>query len=70
VGGVKGREKGPGTYGSPITNVSPAFTEGTTPRDPTSAAAASLCRASVGPGQRAVWVVDRVVTATYERMSP
>jgi hypothetical protein len=31
-----------GTYGSPITNVSPAFTEGTTPRDPTRAAAASL----------------------------
>ena len=30
------------TYGSPITNVSPAFTEGTRPRDPTRAAAASL----------------------------
>jgi hypothetical protein len=30
------------TYGSPITNVSPAFTEGTRPSDPTKAAAASL----------------------------
>jgi len=33
------REK---TYGSPMTKVSPAFTEGTKPSDPTNAAAASL----------------------------
>ena len=32
------------THGSPITNVSPAFTEGTRPSDPTKAAAASLIR--------------------------
>lgn len=30
------------THGSPMTNVSPAFTDGTSPRDPTRAAAASL----------------------------
>ena len=34
--------RGVATYGSPITNLSPAFTEGTTPREPTRAAAASL----------------------------
>lgn len=46
------------TYGSPITNLSPAFTEGTTPREPTRAAAASL--ASVKPGQCAVWEFDGI----------
>ena len=30
------------TYGSPITNESPALTDGTRPSEPTSAAAASL----------------------------
>lgn len=30
------------TYGSPITKESPAFTDGTRPNEPTSAAAASL----------------------------
>lgn len=30
------------TYGSPMTKLSPAFTEGTRPKEPTSAAAASL----------------------------
>ena len=31
-----------GTYGSPMTKESPAFTDGTRPNEPTSAAAASL----------------------------
>jgi hypothetical protein len=39
------------TYGSPITNVSPAFTEGTRPSDPTKAAAASLIEAGGAQGR-------------------
>lgn len=34
------------TYGSPITNESPALTDGTRPSEPTSAAAASLIEPS------------------------
>lgn len=39
------------TYGSPMTNVSPAFTEGTRPSDPTKAAAASLIEAGGAQGR-------------------
>ncbi|KAG8744909.1 hypothetical protein FRC10_009279 [Ceratobasidium sp. 414] len=41
-GGVVAQVAETETYGSPITNESPAFTDGTRPREPTRAAAASL----------------------------
>lgn len=48
AGLVGGTGVGVATYGSPITNLSPAFTEGTTPREPTRAAAASLASVKSG----------------------
>ena len=52
-----------GTYGSPMTKLSPALTEGTTPREPTRAAAASLWK-TLG------WRFGQPDHATHDRISP
>ena len=52
------------THGSPITNVSPAFTEGTRPSDPTKAAAASLIRAGRAQGRSSSTLVVEHIKRT------
>jgi hypothetical protein len=54
------------TNGSPMTKLSPAFTDGTRPSEPTKAAAASLIRRRVD----ALKSNNGVNVETHERISP
>lgn len=58
------------TYGSPITNVSPAFTDGTRPSEPTNAAAASLVKGRVVVKTDAKVQHGKRKSDTHEMMSP
>lgn len=56
------------TYGSPMTKESPALMDGTRPREPTSAAAASL--EQYNPRSFFNMIQQIFMAGSYDRMSP